>query len=66
DGALAPRELFKWWSEMVEIPVVAEGALTPALVADLAPVVDFLAVGEEIWREDDPLAALRALTAALP
>jgi thiamine-phosphate pyrophosphorylase len=66
DGSQAPRELFEWWSEMIEIPVVAEGALTPELVAELAPVVDFLAIGEEIWREDDPLAALGTLTAALP
>ena len=65
DGGLAPRALFEWWSEMVEVPVVAEGALTPELVAELAPVVDFLAVGEEIWSAEDPLSALRALTAAL-
>jgi thiamine-phosphate pyrophosphorylase len=65
DGDLAPRALFEWWSEMVEVPVVAEGALTPELVAQLTPVVDFLAVGEEIWRAEDPLATLRALTAAL-
>ena len=61
----AGRELFEWWSEMIEVPVVAEGALTAALVADLAPVTDFLAIGEEIWGADDPLAALRALIAPL-
>lgn len=64
DGAHAPQALFEWWSEMVEVPVVAEGALTPELVAELAPVVDFLAIGEEIWSTDEPLSALRALTAA--
>lgn len=63
-GARAERELFAWWSEMIEVPVVAEGGLTPALVADLAPVTDFLGIGPEIWRRDDPLAALRALLAA--
>jgi thiamine-phosphate pyrophosphorylase len=65
DGAQAPLDLFAWWSEMVEIPVVAEGALTPEAVAALAPVTDFLAIGEEIWRAPDALAALRALIAPL-
>lgn len=65
DGQVAPRELFEWWSEMIEIPVVAEGALSRDLVGSLAPVVDFLAIGEEIWSQEDPLAALRDLTGAL-
>lgn len=65
DGQVAPRELFEWWSEMIEIPVVAEGALRRDLVGSLAPVVDFLAIGEEIWSQEDPLAALRELTEAL-
>lgn len=64
-GARAGRDLFAWWSEMIEVPVVAEGGLTPALVADLAPVTDFLGIGPEIWRAEDPLAALSALLAAL-
>lgn len=65
DGSRAPRELFEWWSEMIEVPVVAEGHLDAALVEDLAPVTDFLAVGEEIWREDDAVGALGRLLACL-
>lgn len=65
DGQVAPHDLFEWWSEMIEIPVVAEGALTRDLVGSLAPVVDFLAVGSEIWGQDDPLVALHDLTAPL-
>ena len=65
DGTAAPRELFEWWSEMIEVPVVAEGALTPAAAAELADVTDFMAVGEEIWGTDDPLAALARITSAL-
>jgi len=65
DGARVDRELFEWWSEVIEVPVVAEGALTRALVEDLAPVTDFFAIGEEIWKSDDPLAALRDLVAPL-
>ncbi|MFP1645585.1 thiamine phosphate synthase [Pontitalea aquivivens] len=64
-GARADRDLFAWWSEMIEVPVVAEGALTPALVTEFAPVTDFFAIGEEIWSAEDPVAALRALTAAM-
>jgi len=45
--------------------VVAEGALDAALVAQLAPVTDFFGIGEEIWRHDDPAAALQALLAAM-
>lgn len=65
DGSRADLDLFDWWSEMVEVPVVAEGGLTADLVARLGPVTDFLAVGDEIWRAEDPLAALQALLAPL-
>jgi thiamine-phosphate pyrophosphorylase len=65
DGRLAGQELFAWWSEMIEVPVVAEGGLDGALVAALAPVADFFAFGEELWRTDDPLGALRALAARM-
>jgi thiamine-phosphate pyrophosphorylase len=65
DGTRVDREIFEWWSEMIEVPVVAEGALDTATIADLAPVVDFFGIGEEIWTAEDPLAALRVLSAAI-
>lgn len=65
DGQRAGLELFEWWSQTIEVPVVAEGALDPDLVAALAPVADFLAVGDEIWREPDAAAALNRLIAPL-
>lgn len=65
DGSLAGADLFDWWSEMIEVPVVAEGGFTPALVETLAPVSDFLAFGAEIWAREDPVAALAALLAPL-
>lgn len=65
DEASAPADLFQWWSEMIEVPVVAEGGLTSDLVAHLAPYTDFFGIGEEIWASDDPVAALKTLTAAL-
>ncbi|WP_223421229.1 thiamine phosphate synthase [Tateyamaria pelophila] len=65
DETSAPTDLFQWWSEMIEVPVVAEGGLTSDLVAHLAPYTDFFGIGEEIWASDDPVAALKTLTAAL-
>ena len=65
DGAIAEAELFQWWSEMIEVPVVAEGGLTTEVVRKISPLTDFFAVGEEIWREDDPVAAMKALQAAM-
>jgi len=64
-GTRAERDLFAWWSEMIEVPVVAEGALTVDLVRELAPVTDFFAIGEEIWSTEDPAAELGRLVAAM-
>ncbi len=64
-GAPVPRDLLAWWSEVIEVPVVTEGALTPDLVRDLAPVTDFFAFGPEVWTTPDPLAALKALAGAI-
>ena len=64
-GERAGRDLFAWWTEMIELPVVAEGALDPATVAELESVTDFFAFGEEIWRAADPAAALKALIAEM-
>jgi thiamine-phosphate pyrophosphorylase len=64
-GDFADHDLFSWWSEIIEVPIVAEGALTPAVVASLTPVTDFFGIGPEIWNDDDPAAALRSLVAAM-
>lgn len=64
DGSIAEAELFEWWSQMIEIPVVAEGALDAQIIRRLAPVTDFFGIGEEIWRSEDPVAALAAFRAA--
>lgn len=65
DGTRAEHDLFAWWSEMIEVPVVAEGALDADLMRDLAPVTDFFGIGDEIWLQDDPAAALSDLVAAI-
>lgn len=64
DGALADRDLFAWWSEMIEVPVVAEGGVDAARAADLAPCTDFLGVGDGLWTAPDPVAALQDIDRA--
>ena len=64
-GTPAERDLFDWWSAMVEVPVIAEGGLTTGIVESLAPVTDFFAAGDEIWRAGDPAAAAKALFAPI-
>ncbi len=64
-GEKAPKDLFQWWSQMIEVPVVAEGALNDAVVRDLAPYTEFFAAGDEIWTTDAPTETLLALFAAM-
>lgn len=65
DGRQAEQELFEWWSEMIEVPVVAEGALTKALITQISPHTDYFGIGEEIWSTDDPLKAFADLRSAI-
>jgi thiamine-phosphate pyrophosphorylase len=65
DGSFAETELFQWWSEVIEVPIVAEGLLDQDMIKTLAPMTDFFAIGDEIWNSDDPVKALAALTAAM-
>jgi thiamine-phosphate pyrophosphorylase len=65
DGSKAEADLFEWWSEMIEVPVVAEGALTADLIAKLGPITDFFGIGDEVWHSENPVITLRALLAPL-
>lgn len=64
-GTQADFDLFQWWSEMIEVPVIAEGALTVELIERFGPVTDFFGIGPEIWGAEDPTSALTALLAPL-
>ena len=64
DGSTAPKALFEWWSEMIEIPVVAEGNMDEEITASYSPVTDFFAFGSEVWAAGDPLTQLEKLRAA--
>lgn len=65
DGSFAEPDLFKWWSEVIEVPVVAEGLLDIETVRNLAPYTDFFGIGDEIWSSDDPASALGTLISAM-
>lgn len=65
DGNTASFEDFEWWSQMIELPIVAEGNLSIETIETLAPVTDFFAIGNEIWREDSPSLALKELLSPL-
>lgn len=65
DGSSADFELFEWWSQMIEVPIIAEGALTKELIEKFGPVTDFFGIGAEIWATDDPVAALKDLLSPL-
>jgi thiamine-phosphate pyrophosphorylase len=60
-GEVAEPDLFAWWSELFELPVVAEGGVTDQAAAALARCTDFLALGPELWGAADPAAALAAI-----
>ena len=62
DGSFAEAELFQWWSEVIEVPVVAEGALDIDMIRALAPRTAFLCIGAAIWDKDNPVAELAPLT----
>jgi thiamine-phosphate pyrophosphorylase len=65
DGTHAELELFQWWSEVIEVPVVAEGGLNTDLIRALTPVTDFFGIGDEIWTSETPQQALADLIAAM-
>lgn len=65
DGRQAELELFEWWSMMIEVPVVAEGALNTDLISRLSPHTDFFGIGDEIWSAENPAAILSDLRRAM-
>ena len=60
DGTLADHELFAWWAEMIEVPVVAEGGFAPEIAQTLARQADFIALGDELWRHPEGAGAALA------
>ncbi len=67
EAAPAELELLEWWAELMELPCVAIGGITPA---NCGPVVaagaDFLAVCDAVWTHaEGPAEAVRAFNTAI-
>ncbi len=61
----AELELLEWWQEIMEIPCVAIGGITPANCPPLITAgADFLAVSGAVWSGDEA-QAVRDFTAAI-
>ncbi|MBC7800530.1 MAG: thiamine phosphate synthase [Gemmatimonadaceae bacterium] len=63
----AEPELLAWWAELMELPCVAIGGITPANCAPLVQAgAGFLAVVGAVWAHPDgPAAGVRAMNAAI-
>jgi thiamine-phosphate pyrophosphorylase len=63
----AEPEILGWWSEIMELPCVAIGGITPANCAPLVQAgADFLAVVSAVWNHaEGPAAGVRAMNAAI-
>ncbi len=63
----ADPDLLRWWSEVMELPVVAIGGITPANCGPLVQAgADFLAVVGAVWNHPEgPDAGVRAMNDAI-
>ncbi len=63
----ADPEVLAWWSELMELPCVAIGGITPDNCGPLVRAgADFLAVVSAVWSHPDgPPAGVRAMLAAI-
>lgn len=65
--AMADTDLLRWWSELMEVPCVAIGGITPENCRPLVEAgADFLAVSAAVWTHPvSPAVAIRAFNAAI-
>jgi thiamine-phosphate pyrophosphorylase len=65
--ARADVDLLSWWSELMTVPCVAIGGITPENCAPLVEAgADFLAVVSAVWdHPEGPTTAVRAFEAAI-
>jgi thiamine-phosphate pyrophosphorylase len=66
-GHRADLEILRWWAEIMTVPCVAIGGITPANCGPLvAAGADFLAVVSAVWTAPEgPAAAVKAFEAAI-
>ncbi|MSO71001.1 MAG: thiamine phosphate synthase [Alphaproteobacteria bacterium] len=67
EAQAAGRDLLRWWQEVIEVPCVAQGGITPANAGMLvAAGADFIACARGVWdHADGPTVAVGALTSLL-
>ncbi len=59
-------ELVSWWAELMELPVVAVGGITPENCTKLVQAgANFVAACGAVWRAEAPDAVIRAFNAAI-
>ncbi len=59
-------ELVSWWAELMELPVVAVGGLTPDNCTPLVRAgANFVAACAAVWRAEAPAAVVRAFNIAI-
>ncbi len=65
--AMADTDILAWWSELMELPCVAIGGITPENCRPLVEAgADFLAVSGAVWAHPaGPAAAVRSFTERL-
>ena len=65
--AMADADLLRWWSELMEVPCVAIGGITPENCRPLVDAgADFLAVSASVWSHPtSPAAAVQAFRAVM-
>ena len=58
EGDKSNRELFQWWSEFIEIPVMAECSSSNQIAKELWGYCDFFSLGINTWEPGVTLASL--------
>lgn len=63
----AALDALRWWAEMMEVPCVAVGGITPETASKVASTgCEFLCAVSSVWDNvDGPAAAVRSFTSAL-
>lgn len=65
DQEIAAPEIFEWWAQFIELPLVAEGAINADNLDSVKKDIDFVTLGAEVFADDDPIATLKRLLAQL-
>lgn len=59
------EKVIRWWHEMMTVPSIVLASTTDEAARFAKAGADFIAVRDDIWRQPDPLAALRDIRKTL-